>query len=380
MTGPTPIIALHGVSKAFGTQDALLDVHLSVAPGEFLTLLGPSGCGKTTLLRLVAGFETPDAGEIHLDGQRVDHLPPNKRAVHTVFQSYALFPHLTVLENVAFSQTIRGAPRRQAHALAREALALVHLEDLAQRRPQALSGGQQQRVALARAMVNKPKALLLDEPLSALDQQLRKQMQRELKQLQRDTGIAFLLVTHDQEEALSLSDRVAVLQAGRIRQLDTPAAIYERPADLFTARFVGEINVFEGVALGARDGRLLARVLGREMLLAADPAAFAPGRALHVLLRPEDMRLRPAGEPAPAHGEDLPEPRDLARAVARDTVYKGATYDIALELDAAHGGGRLVATRFFDEDDETMHIRPGDAVLVDWVAGWEVVLPHETHG
>ena len=239
-------IEVRNAVKAFGQGGtavrALDDVSVDIRKGEFFTLLGPSGCGKTTLLRLIAGFESPTSGQILLDGQDITHLPPNKRPVNTVFQSYALFPHLTVLQNVGFALQMLGKPKAEVEETARRMLALVKLDQMADRKTSQLSGGQQQRVALARALAPKPKVLLLDEPLSALDLKLRKEMQVELKRLQHETGITFIFVTHDQEEALTMSDRIGVMSAGKIQQIGAPREIYDRPVNRFVASFIGETN------------------------------------------------------------------------------------------------------------------------------------------
>jgi ABC-type Fe3+/spermidine/putrescine transport system ATPase subunit len=236
------IVELRGVTRRFGDVVAVEALDLEVTTGEFLSLLGPSGCGKTTTLRLIAGFELPDAGEVRIDGRDVARLPPYRRPVNTVFQSYALFPHLSVLDNVAYGLKQRGVGRTARRDRARELLELVRLQGVERRRPRELSGGQQQRVALARALVLEPKVLLLDEPLGALDLQVRKELQIELKRIQESVGITFVYVTHDQEEALAMSDRVAVMHGGRIEQLGRPQEIYDTPATEFVARFIGETN------------------------------------------------------------------------------------------------------------------------------------------
>jgi putative spermidine/putrescine transport system ATP-binding protein len=243
---PGAAIEFEEVTRRFGAVRAVDDVSFTIAQGEFFALLGPSGSGKTTCLRLIAGFEHPDAGRVRLHGADVTDVPPYERNVNTVFQDYALFPHMSVAENVAYGPRVRGAPLAARRERAREMLALVQLEALADRSPAQLSGGQKQRVALARALINQPKVLLLDEPLGALDLKLREQMQIELKALQRRIGITFVYVTHDQGEALSMSDRVAVFSEGRIEQLDTPRTLYMRPRTAFVARFVGSANVIEG--------------------------------------------------------------------------------------------------------------------------------------
>ncbi|MBW9214239.1 ABC transporter ATP-binding protein [Mumia sp. zg.B53] len=256
----TTTVSLSGIRKTYGTVTAVDGVDLDIAEGEFLSLLGPSGCGKTTLLRVIGGFEEPDEGDVLLSGTSVVGVPPNRRAVNTVFQAYALFPHMTVAENVAYGlrQRRAGQPRLAKAVIAervREALALVRMSDYAERRPKKLSGGQQQRVALARAIVNRPDVLLLDEPLSALDRNLREQMQVELKLIQRQVGITFVFVTHDQAEALSMSDRIVVMNAGRIEQVGTPEEVYGAPATAFVAGFIGTQNFADGIV---KDGAVVA--------------------------------------------------------------------------------------------------------------------------
>ena len=242
------IISLRDLSKSFGAVRAVDGVDLDIYQGEFLTLLGPSGSGKTTVLRMIAGFEIPDAGTIHLNGSEITHLPAYERDVNTVFQDYALFPHMDVVSNIEYGLRVKGVGKVERHAQAMAALQQVRLDGYENRKPSQLSGGQRQRVALARALVNRPAVLLLDEPLGALDLKLREQMQIELKELQRQVGITFIFVTHDQEEALTMSDRVAVFERGKIQQLDAPATIYENPANSFVAGFVGISNLISGDA------------------------------------------------------------------------------------------------------------------------------------
>ena len=274
------LLSICGVAKRFGQTPVLRDVSLEIAAGEFLTVLGESGSGKTTLLRLLAGFERPDGGEIRMEGERIDHLPPNKRGVNTVFQHYALFPHLSVFENVAYGLRARNTTKGEIAPRVQAALAQVKMSDFAARRPAQLSGGQQQRVALARALVNRPKLLLLDEPLSALDARLRREMQVELKSLQREVGIAFLFVTHDQEEAMALSDRIALLRAGELEQVDTPRGIYNQPRTAYAASFVGLTNLLRArVENGCARCGALAWPCGGE----SGDAVFS--------LRPEHIRL-----------------------------------------------------------------------------------------
>ncbi len=285
MNGSAPLIQLKQVSKRYGDQDALTDIDLEIFNGEFITILGPSGCGKTTLLRLIAGFEPVSAGAIYLNGRDVADLPPEKREVNTVFQSYALFPHMSVYDNVAFGLRMRGLAPDEIRRRVGEVLNLVQLAGFEGRRPNQLSGGQQQRVAVARAIVNRPLVLLLDEPLSALDYRLRKQMQLDLKHLQRRLGITFVLVTHDQEEAFSMSDRVVVLNAGRIEQVGRPSEVYEQPHNLYVARFVGEINLLDG-RVEQIEGERITLQIGHLKIGVKSNRAFAKGKAVHVLLRP----------------------------------------------------------------------------------------------
>jgi ABC-type Fe3+/spermidine/putrescine transport system ATPase subunit len=274
------LLSIRDVSKSFGTQRVLRSVSLDVAAGEFLTVLGESGSGKTTLLRLIAGFEQLDSGEIAMEGQRLDRLPPYLRPVNTVFQQYALFPHMSVQDNVSYGLRIANVGKAEAQKRAEDALALVKMSQFANSSPTKLSGGQQQRVALARALVNRPKLLLLDEPLSALDANLRRQMQVELKALQREVGIAFILVTHDQEEAMSLSDRIALLRAGELEQVASPQEIYDRPATAYTASFIGNTNL---IRAAVRAGEATAGSLRWKSSAADGPAIFS--------LRPECLRI-----------------------------------------------------------------------------------------
>jgi spermidine/putrescine transport system ATP-binding protein len=296
-------IEIRNVSKVFGFGDyaftAVKDACVSIRQDEFFTLLGPSGCGKTTLLRLIAGFEYPTSGEIMLNGQDIAAMPPFQRPINTVFQSYALFPHMTVAENIAFGLTMLGRPKREIRERVDAMLRLVRMETLADRRTSEISGGQQQRVALARALAPQPKVLLLDEPLSALDYKLRKDMQIELKRLQAEAGITFIFVTHDQEEALTMSDRIAVMSAGKILQVGTPREIYDAPADRFVADFIGETNVLSGRIHSVTDGfaEVETTVAGR--ILATIPHDFAGDGDVTVVLRPEHAALcPPTGHPA----------------------------------------------------------------------------------
>ena len=339
VTTGTYDVELRGVTKRFDDVVAVDGIDLSVHNGEFLSLLGPSGCGKTTTLRLIAGFEQPDEGEILIAGQEVAGLPPYKRDVNTVFQSYALFPHLTVLDNVAYGLKQRGLRKPAREEKAREALALVRLEQLERRKPRQLSGGQQQRVALARALVMEPKVLLLDEPLGALDLKVRKQLQIELKRIQHRVGITFVYVTHDQEEALVMSDRVAVMHEGRIEQLGPPREIYDTPATRFVADFIGETNFIErnGSVVAVRPERMeIVRAgtaarngLGGEVL-----TTMVIGPAIQCLVKTDNgqevlVRLQRSG----SNGE--------AEALSEgDRVVVTWPEDAALVLDQREGGER----------------------------------------
>ncbi len=317
-----PLLEVRAAAKRFGTRDVLKNISLNIASGEFLTLLGESGSGKTTLLRLIAGFEQPTGGEIWMAGERLDTLPPYRRRVNTVFQNYALFPHLNVRDNVAYGLRAQGALKSDIPGRVDEALRMVKMAEFAGARPATLSGGQQQRVALARALINRPKLLLLDEPLSALDANLRKQMQGELKALQREVGITFLFVTHDQEEAMALSDRIALLRDGTLEQVASPREIYARPATAYTAQFIGQTNLLRGEIRGsiATCGAL------RWPVEDADgPAVFS--------LRPEAIRLCTDGT------RQISEVK--FRASVRQQIYAGASE--LLEMDC--GEGQLLRVR-----------------------------------
>jgi spermidine/putrescine transport system ATP-binding protein len=291
-TTQTPAIEARGVSKVFGAGvRALDDVSLAIRRNEFFTLLGPSGCGKTTLLRLIAGFEHPSSGALLLNGRDITAMPPHRRPVNTVFQSYALFPHLSVAQNIAFGLEMLGKPRAEVRETVARMLALVKMEALADRRTAEISGGQQQRVALARALAPRPEVLLLDEPLSALDLKLRKAMQIELKRLQAETGITFVFVTHDQEEALTMSDRIAVMRDGRILQTGAPREIYDHPADRFVAGFIGDTNFLRARVLSREGARARLRLDAGIEVSADLPQDLAAGGVVTVAARPEHLEL-----------------------------------------------------------------------------------------
>jgi putative spermidine/putrescine transport system ATP-binding protein len=308
----TPAIRLIGVRKAFGEVQAVRGLDLQIADGEFFAMLGPSGSGKTTVLRMIAGFELPDAGQVLLGGTDVTRKPPFERDVNTVFQDYALFPHMSVAQNVAYGLRVKGVGKAERTKRAAEALASVRLDAYGDRRPAQLSGGQRQRVALARALVNRPKVLLLDEPLGALDLKLRQQMQVELKAIQRDVGITFVFVTHDQEEALTMSDRIAVFNDGAVEQVGTSTEVYERPATPFVAGFVGTTNLVEGAAAATLFGQ---------------PGTWS--------IRPERVHVAEPGQPVAAH-------QRTAEGVVREVVYLGSALRLLVDVGS---GTTLIATQ-----------------------------------
>jgi putative spermidine/putrescine transport system ATP-binding protein len=332
---PTTAITLQGLRKSFGSVTAVDGIDLDVAEGEFFSMLGPSGSGKTTVLRLIAGFEAPTQGRILLGGVDVTAQAPFARDVNTVFQDYALFPHMSVLQNVEYGLRVKRVDRRVRRPRALEALETVRLSGYGDRRPHQLSGGQRQRVALARALVNRPKVLLLDEPLGALDLKLRKEMQIELKALQRDVGITFVFVTHDQEEALTMSDRIAVFNGGRIEQVATPAELYERPATTFVAGFVGTSNLIEGAV-----------------------AAAVLGIAGTFTVRPEKIRMQPRTGAVQDSGDCA------TTGVVREVVYLGAATQSVVDLDA--GGTLIVLQQNLQGSIEDKLGLRGCAVLLTW--------------
>jgi spermidine/putrescine ABC transporter ATP-binding subunit len=351
---PNPIITFEGVTKRFGKTIAVDNVTLQIQEGEFFALLGPSGCGKTTLLRMLAGFETPSEGRILIDGKDVAPLPPNKRPVNMVFQSYAVFPHMKVADNVGYGLKMDGVADAERQQRVAEALDLVKLSGLGDRMPDQLSGGQRQRVALARALVKRPRVLLLDEPLSALDAKLRDQMRSELTSLQEKVGITFIMVTHDQDEALAIATRCAVMNRGVLVQVATPSDLYEFPNSRFVADFVGSVNLFEGVL--EKDEQNEAQVRCPELsapVYLDHGVTGAKGATVWVALRPEKIEMHKRGD-APPKVEDAPAGANVVPGIIRDIVYLGSETNFEVELE----GGRRVKTfrsnlTRYDQEDFT---------------------------
>ncbi|OGT47707.1 MAG: putrescine/spermidine ABC transporter ATP-binding protein [Gammaproteobacteria bacterium RIFCSPHIGHO2_12_FULL_41_15] len=361
-----PIISLQQISKRFDENVALHNISLDIVNGEFLTILGPSGCGKTTLLRLLSGFDQPDTGSILLKQQDITHLPPERRHLNIVFQNYALFPHMTVFQNVAFGLECQKLDKAIIQTKVRAAVERVKLTHTLDRKPDQLSGGQQQRIAIARALVNEPLVLLLDEPLSALDYHLRKKMQIELKDLQRKLGMTFIMVTHDQEEALSLSDRVVVMDHGNIAQIGTPREIYEKPATLDVAKFIGETNIFHTQIISANEETLQVDICGQLFQL-ANPKRYKTHDMINIVIRPEDIQVW--GD------KEVKRTNTMLPGLVKEVIYKGSTVDLIVELS---NGQRISATEFFNEDDEELIYEIDEKVLIKWQQGWEVIIRNET--
>jgi spermidine/putrescine ABC transporter ATP-binding subunit len=345
-------VSITGISVAYGDTMPVRNLSLDIQAGEFLSLLGPSGCGKTTTLRAVAGFVAPSAGDIRIGGQSVVNIPPNQRSIGMVYQNYALFPHMTVAENIAFGMKMRGFPRAEIAQRIPQLLAQLQLSPFGQRYPKQLSGGQQQRVALARALAFNPGVLLLDEPLAALDKQLRGDMQFELRKLQREVGITTIFVTHDQEEALSLSDRIAVLHEGKILQVGTPHEVYKFPCCRFVAEFIGEANMLQSLVVGSgRDAMLQIDGIAEKHRLSS---AHDSG-TVSILLRPEKLHLHTVGEAAPAGHNAIP-----GRIV--NSVFVGTSIKYQVQI----GSGRLL--RVDSQADRERPADIGDEVVLSWIA------------
>nr|WP_238994780.1 ABC transporter ATP-binding protein [Mycolicibacterium chubuense] len=360
--GDGPVIEIDHVTKRFGDYIAVTDADFSIAQGEFFSMLGPSGCGKTTTLRMIAGFETPTEGAIRLEGADVSKTPPNKRNVNTVFQHYALFPHMTVWDNVAYGPRSTKKGKGEVRKRVDDILEIVRLTDFAERRPAQLSGGQQQRVALARALVNYPSALLLDEPLGALDLKLRHVMQFELKRIQREVGITFIYVTHDQEEALTMSDRIAVMNAGNVEQIGSPTEIYDRPSTVFVASFIGQANLWAGRQTGRTNRDFVeVDVLGSTLKARPGETTIEPGGTATLMVRPERIRV----------SMDAPT-GDLAgvAATVTDMTFQGPVVRLSL---AAPDESTIVA--HVGPEQDLPLLRPGDQVYVSWAPEASLVLP-----
>ena len=366
-TTEPPAVKLTGLTKSFGANRVVQPLDLEIRQGEFFSILGPSGCGKTTLMRMITGFETPSGGSVELDGKNVDAVSTKSRDLNMLFQSYALFPHLSVYENVAFELRVRRAPKREIDTRVREALELVRLGAFAERKPAELSGGQRQRVALARAVVGRPAVVLLDEPLGALDQKLRKEMQFELKRMQREVGITFIYVTHDQEEALTMSDRIAVMSEGRVLQVASPTEIYDEPASRFVATFIGSCNILDGVVDAQGRGVV---VPGVGAVPALVPAGAAPGSGVALAIRPERVSLRALGSPASA-----PAAVGSVQGTLLERAFLGDEWTFHVRLES----GTVITVRVPSGETAAAlgGIADGDTVLVSWAPSAARVLPAE---
>lgn len=360
-----PLLTLSELKKSHDGKVIIPGLTLTVNHGEFMTLLGPSGCGKTTVLRLIAGLEWADSGQIILDGEDITSMPAEVRHTNTVFQSYALFPHMNVFDNVAFGLRMQKVPAGELTQRVNMVLERVQLAELANRRPHQLSGGQQQRVAIARAVINNPKVLLLDESLSALDYRLRRQMQNELKSLQRKLGITFIFVTHDQEEALSMSDRIIVLHEGRIKQDGTPREIYEEPKSLFVAQFIGESNILEARVIRRLDEQRVHACVENHECTLWTTLAVEKNQPLNVLLRPEDIQLKVI---------DDNKSENTLTGIVQEKNYKGMTVESLVELE---NGKTITVSEFFNEDAPDVDLTLNQRVAISWFENWEVVLYDE---
>ena len=341
-----PIVSLKKVNKFFGSNHVIKDMDLDINEGEFLTLLGPSGCGKTTILRMIAGFEDATNGVIEVQGERVEEKEAYERDVNTVFQSYALFPHMTVYDNIAYGLTVKKVPKDQIRERVKEMLELVQLMGFEGRKPDMMSGGQKQRVAIARALINNPKVLLLDEPLGALDLQLRKQMQIELKRLQKLLNITFVYVTHDQEEAMTMSDRIAVMNAGVIEHLASPSEIYNQPKTRFVANFIGEYNIFTGEVKKLEDH--IAEIKVEQGDVKMELSGFEQGEQIHVCVRPEVMKY----SKTPVDGFSL-------EGTVKNVIFVGAQYRTLVTMD----NGYDVKINRVKHDNE---LKEGDRIYLYW--------------
>ena len=343
------IVSIMNVEKMYGENHVVKNMNMNIAEGEFLTLLGPSGCGKTTTLRMISGFEMPTAGAIKVQGESVEKKEPYQRDVNTVFQNYALFPNMNVYDNVAYGLKVKKVPKAEIHERVTEALKMVQLEGFGKRRITQMSGGQKQRVAIARAIINRPKVLLLDEPLGALDLKLRKQMQIELKRLQKKLGITFIYVTHDQEEALTMSDRIAIINEGRIEQIDTPVEIYEHPKTKFVANFIGETNLLDAVVLEENgDTAVIGTEVGKAMVSIDPKEKLAVNDGLAVSIRPEHMKF----SRSPVEGFSI-------KGIVKENIFVGNLIKMMINLN----DGTEIRVNRFDAADLA---QPGELVYLYW--------------
>jgi spermidine/putrescine transport system ATP-binding protein len=361
------ILELKNINKSFQDTNAIYNLNIRIRNGEFISILGPSGSGKSTILRIIGGFDTPDKGDIFMEGVRINNIPPKNRLINTVFQNYALFPHMNIFDNIAFGLKVSGI---KLNIIKKEIIQIaekIGLSNLLHRMPHELSGGERQRVAIARAILKKPKILLLDEPLSALDKNLRNTMQVELKQIQKKFNITFIMVTHDQEEALAVADRVMVINQGHLEQIGTPRDVYETPQNLFVAKFIGEINIFNAEVIWQRKQSLHLFIENSIYYTVKDEKRiFNKGDKLYVLFRPEDLTITEI--------KDRPQKNNTLIGTVLDTTYKGSTLDSIIKLPS---GKNIKAIEFFDEDDEDFDYRINSKVAVSWIEGWEVILKDE---
>ncbi len=356
-----PFIHFDKVSKAFGSLTVVDNLDLTIGKGEFVSMLGPSGSGKTTLLMLLAGFERPTGGTVSVGGKRIDQLPPHKRNMGVVFQNYALFPHMTIAENVAFPLRMRGTQKSETQDRVKRALDMVQLGTMLDRKPSQLSGGQQQRVALARALVFEPEVVLMDEPLGALDKQLRERMQLDIRELHHRLGLTIVFVTHDQSEALTMSDRIAVFNRGKIEQIGTPSQIYDHPATQFVAEFIGETNLIDGKVSGTQNGETHIRLTNGQDIRVNAEAHLQSGQDIRLSLRPERVRLNNADNAA-----------NTLSATVNDIVYHGDHLRVALDF-----AGQSLVTKA-DRSFQSLHI--GDQVTLSFTPAdcWPIAIPAQT--
>lgn len=348
------IVKLENFSKSYGQKEIINNINLEVYEGEFLTLLGSSGCGKTTILRSISGLDYPTKGKVYIDGEDVTNLDPPKRHVNTIFQNYALFPLMTIEENIAFGLKMKKVPKAEIKKRVQEMIELVHLEGYEKRKPKELSGGEQQRVSIVRGLINNPKVLLLDEPLSALDLKLRKKMQIELKQLQKKLGITFIYVTHDQDEALSMSDRIVVLKEGRIEQIGTPVEVYENPKSLYVADFLGEANIFSGKIISIEDKKSIVKIKeGQEIVILQNN--FEVGSAVDLVVRPENVKITKTERK-----------NNCLEGEIQEQIYDGAFTKILVKV------GKRIIKVIISGNDKLYHI--GDVVYLYWTIEDAIVL------